>query len=150
MLRRVAWAVALAAAAGGCGSEDEEGLPAACRVDPEKVVAALRPAPERVTLAGGTRLSDCVRGARSDADLQTLGVAFTRAAERLAVTAPRRDADAVRLGYLVGAARRGAGDTGGIHLELVHRLESAASLDGAPPARQDALRRGLAAGADHG
>ncbi|HSI81256.1 MAG TPA: hypothetical protein VK919_11475 [Solirubrobacterales bacterium] len=38
--------------------------------------------------------------------------------------------DAVRLGYLVGAVEAGAADTGGIHEDLVLRLNSAAGFAG--------------------
>ena len=60
------------------------------------------------------------------------------------------EAAARRLGYLVGAARRGAENTDGIHANLVARLESAAEFSpggvGPPQVIEDAYRAGIAAG----
>ena len=58
------------------------------------------------------------------------------------------DADAaLRLGYLVGAARRGAKRTAGIHAELQRHIErSAAVLDGAGARIAAALAHGQRAG----
>jgi hypothetical protein len=73
----------------------------------------------------------------SNAELQSLGVVFTNAAERLVDSG-----DALALGYLVGAARRGAEHTSGIQVELVRRLESA----GRRARDEQALQRGERAG----
>lgn len=75
-----------------------------------------------------------------------MGAIYTSTADRLARSAPADDAAAIRLGYLIGATRRGATHTAGIHLELVRRLEQAAGFDGLPPARRAALGMGIAAG----
>ena len=88
---------------------------------------------------------------RSDADLQNTGLVLTRVADDLAARAQSGDAEAaVGLGYLVGAARRGAAHTNGIHAELQHRMESAArplseEAAGSPTVTR-ALARGLRAG----
>jgi hypothetical protein len=60
----------------------------------------------------------------------------------------------VQLGYLLGAAQRGADGSEGIHDELVRRLAAAArySPDNRPlpPAFRRAYRRGFDAGAQRG
>jgi hypothetical protein len=72
---------------------------------------------------------------------------LTRAADHLAARARRDRAAAVALGYLVGAARRGAATTSGVHAELVRRLEQrAAFLEGSETPLRAALHRGLGAG----
>jgi hypothetical protein len=142
-------AAALGAAAAGCGASDAPPVDAACLQSPETIERALARAPAPVTLASGTRLSQCVSRARSDADLQTAGLVLTRAADHLAGRAERGDTGAaISLGYLVGATRRGAARTNGIHAELAHRVESAARVlaDGGAPAVERALERGLRAG----
>jgi len=107
------------------------------------VLRALRTAPRDVRLSDGTRLSECVSGASDDAELQQIGFAFTPAADRLART--RDERSAFRLGYLVGAVRRGAATTNGVHLELVRRLESTVTFDD-DPALLAAAGRGARAG----
>lgn len=107
---------------------------------------ALRPAPGRVALADGTKLSACVRRADSDAELQDVGLAYVSVASRLVEQVPRSNAAALQLGYLVGAAEKGAGRTQGIGLELSRRLEQAIGVNGPPAPRKAAYARGLAAG----
>jgi hypothetical protein len=141
--------VALAAGTAGCGAGDPPPLDAACTESSATIERALARAPQPVTLATGTPLSQCVSRARSDADLQTAGAILTRAADDLADRAQRGDAEAaVGLGYLVGAARRGAAHTAGIHAELQRRVESAARVivDGGAPEIGAALERGVRAG----
>jgi hypothetical protein len=145
---RLAVAAAIAAL-GGCGGSDPPPVDDACLSSPDRIEQALTRAPAPVTLASGTRLSDCVSRARSDADLQTTGLVLTRAADHLATRAQSGDARAaVALGYLVGAARRGAARTNGIHAELAHRVESAARVlaDAGAPDVESALERGVRAG----
>jgi hypothetical protein len=150
MPRRLVALLALAAlgVAAGCGDEDSPPLDAACTSSPATIERAIARAPAPVTLASGTRLSECVSHARSDAELQNAGAVLTRAADHLAVRAEHGDPRAaVGLGYLVGAARRGAQRTAGIHAELAHRVESAARvLADRGPAVASALQRGLRAG----
>lgn len=142
MRTAVAIGTALTLLLGGCGGGRPEPLTPACSGSPESVLRALRSAPGAVRLADGTRLSDCVRRAFDDGELQQLGYALTPVADRLAAraTAPA----AVQLGYLVGAVRRGASRTNGIHGELVRRLEGTVTFDA--PALLDAARRGAQAG----
>jgi hypothetical protein len=129
-------AVAALFVAAGCG-EDQQALAPACTDSARAVIAALDRAPQPVTLADGTALSQCVDQARTDIELQSLGTVLTAAADRLADQ--RRG---LALGYLVGAARRGARHNSGISIELVRRLENAGLRAGDDPA----LQRGLAAG----
>lgn len=153
MPRRVASALAvvtLAVAGAGCSRGQAPSLPDACTAGPRDIARALRSAPGVVTLAGQTRLSQCVRLARADADVQTLGASYTRAADDLARRTSASSRAALQLGYLIGATRRGARHTTGIHLELVRRLEQTPGVDGPPTSRRAAFDRGLAAGSLHG
>lgn len=120
-------AAALAAAAlllSACEREDEGELPAACRSGPDAIRAALESAPADVRVEG-TPLSGCLVRTSEAGDLLLVGQSYLLVATALAREA--RDAphgDAVlRLGYLIGAVRRGAHDTQGIHEEMVRRLE---------------------------
>lgn len=130
-----------------CGA-DEPALDGACTESTAAIERALRRAPRPVTLSSGTRLSECVSSARSESDLQTAGLVLTRVADALAARARAGDERAaVALGYLVGAARRGAARTAGIHAELQRRVERApAYLDEGGPTVVAALRRGIRAG----
>ena len=141
--------VALALGAAGCRTEDPK-LPASCRDQPERIAAALQVAPAPVRLPGGTRLSTCLSRARSDAELQDVGITFTHVADALATRIARSDDAALQLGYLIAAARRGAQRTNGVGLELQRRLEQTLGLDGPPPARRAAFQRGDAAGRHSG
>jgi hypothetical protein len=138
--------VVLALAVAGCGDDEPRRFPAACNDSVPAIRDALAKAPATVKLYDGTRLSACVERARTGADIQTLGALYTATADALVADMPRSDAAALRLGYLVGAARRGASRTSGLHAELIRRLENSTGLDGAPGARRAAYRRGFAAG----
>ncbi len=137
-------AVALMAACGGNGAQLDD----ACLQSAGAIERALARAPAPVTLPTGARLSECVANARSDSELQDAGLVLTRAADHLSAAAKRGDATAaLRLGYLVGAARRGAARTAGIHAELQRRIErTAAFLDAGGPRVAAALARGRRAG----
>ena len=151
MARRCALLALLIAALAtlGCG-RDESPPPPGCD-DADQGLAALRKAPGAARLDNGTALSTCVRQAFSDADLQSIGIAFTAMADSLARRAATSDAAALQMGYLVGATRRGAAHTNGVQAELVRRIEQATLLDDtAPAARRAAFDRGLAAGRARG
>ena len=139
MRRPLLSVAAVAVAAAGCGGGSDETLPPACLAGEGDVVRALAAAPGPVSLEDGTPLSACVADVRSDAELQELGVILSAAADRL-------DGDDLRLGYLVGAVRRGAATTNGVALELARRLESNARRAG----DRRALARGIAAGEANG
>ena len=148
MPRRTAALVAFTLlAAAGCGAE-KPAPDTACTASPEAIERALQRAPGPVTLGTGTRLSDCVSRARTDAELQNAGVVLSGAADHLAIRAKRGDARAgLALGYLVGAARRGAARTTGIQAQLARRMERAAAfVDEGGPAVAAALQQGLRAG----
>ena len=143
---RAALAIVLALLAGGCGQSKPDPLPPACSDGPGEVLRALRGAPDHVALTDGTRLSECVRRAFDDAELQQLGYAFTPAADTLVARGTQQAA--FQLGYLLGAVRLGSRHTNGVHLELVRRLENAVTFDDA--ALTAAVRRGAAAGERNG
>jgi hypothetical protein len=136
----------LALALAGCGNRQPV-LDGACLRSARDIERALERAPGPVALSTGTRLSQCVAAARSDADLQDAGLVLTRAADDLAAAAQAGSvAGAVRLGYLIGATRRGARHTAGIHAELQRRIERAGAALVEVPRLQAAVARGLRAG----
>jgi hypothetical protein len=101
-------------------------------------------------LRDGTRLSQCISHAVDEGPLQNVGATFVAAASDLAARARTDRVAALRLGYLVGATRRGAATTNGVALELARRLERAGALSGAPAASVAAEQVGLAAGQRRG
>lgn len=110
----------------GCGRGGTADLPAACGFPdgPSTVKSALAHAPGAVTV-DGTPLSKCLGRDADAADVQSVGSAYVDAASGLAaqVRANPHSAAAVQLGYLVGAIRRGASKTAGIHYELERRVD---------------------------
>ena len=134
-----------AAFAAGCSSTPSPPSPA-CSESAQAVEAALAGAPGIVRLGDGTRLSECVSHAIEQGPLEDVGATFVVAADDLAARAARDRVAALRLGYLVGATRRGAARTNGAALELAHRIERAGALSGAPAASLAAEQVGLAAG----
>ena len=131
----------------GCGSSEPDAVPAACLGEPASIARALERAPASVQLEDGTRLSRCVRlAAARDGDLATLGVTLTAVADELRASAATDDGDALRLGYLVGAVRRGAQQTPGVAAQLARRIEQAATLGDGDPGARAALARGIRLG----
>lgn len=154
------WLVACLACAAtwlaACG-DGHDPLAASCTEGPDAIEQSLRAAPGAVSLPGGSLLSECVRNARSDADLQNVGISLSGAADRLFKQASGGDARAaLALGYLAGAARRGGKRTNGVGLELARRVElRAGRLSGSGPSRgapavRAAVHRGVAAGEARG
>jgi hypothetical protein len=148
-------AALLALAVGGCGQASDS-APVACREGAGAYLAVLATAPGAVQLKDGTPISECLAENQRGGELAAVGTAMVTAATRLNAEA-RSDpggAAAVELGYLLGAAERGAADTDGIHAELIRRLAAAArySPDNRPlPAEfQRAHREGFDAGEAHG
>ncbi|HEX2125622.1 MAG TPA: hypothetical protein VHF45_03580 [Thermoleophilaceae bacterium] len=133
---------------GGCSTEDRSPVPVACKEGPDSVSAALARAPARVEL-DGTALSECFTRGADAADLQQVGASYVAVAARLAAAARERPdgREALQLGYLVGASRRGEARTQGIHHDLMRRIEQ--ELSGVDTASA-AYRRGFRAGRDHG
>lgn len=136
----------LALLVAGCSSERDP-LPAACASDPAAIRQALASAPGPVRLDDRTRISTCIRRARSSEELQTLGLLFTRVADDLAANVERDVEAATALGYLAGAIDRGAASSqAGVAAQLAARMGRAAGrIDGGPDA-EVAMRRGLQAG----
>ena len=115
-------------------------------------MAALRQAPAAVALQDGTRLSRCVSTARTDGDLQSLGISLRPRGRRAARAGGDRRAAALQLGYLAGAVRAGARRaTSGIAEQLARRMGSSRrSAPGASAAAAAALARGARAGESSG
>jgi len=147
MANRIAAVTALHAvlALAGCG-EQKDGVPAACSDGPQVISRALERAPAPVTLGEQTRLSTCISRARTDAELQTIGSSLLSVADQLAARAGTDEVAALRLGYLVGATRRGVRASPGLAVQMGRRVEQSTRMDGASAAARAALRRGLQAG----
>jgi hypothetical protein len=148
-------AAGLALAAAGCGSQGDS-TPVACLEGTAAYEKALRDAPGEVLVAGETPISECLAANQQAGDLAQVGEAMIETATKL--NSQARDEDggdaAVRLGYLLGAAERGAASSEGIHSDLVRRLTVAARY--APgkqplsPAFMHSYEAGYAAGREHG
>ncbi|HEX3324265.1 MAG TPA: hypothetical protein VHR65_03880 [Solirubrobacterales bacterium] len=146
---------ALALALAGCG-EPSDTTPVACLEGTGAYLKALGDAPGSVRLRGESPIGDCLVENQKAGDLATVGTAMVAAATKLNAEAraePGGDAD-LQLGYLLGAAERGAERTDGIHAELIRRLSAAArySTDNRPlpPAFLSTYREGFDAGEARG
>ena len=143
------------AALAGCGSTDSS-TPVGCLEGSGAYLAALKEAPGEVKLGGETAISECLAENQAGGDLAAVGTAMLGATTRLNAEARERPGGAanLQLGYLLGAAERGAEGTEGIHAELVRRLTAAArySPDNRPlPATfLETYREGFDAGNAHG
>jgi hypothetical protein len=146
---------ALALAGVGCGSQDDS-TPVACLEGAAAYERALREAPGEVLLGGETPISDCLAENQQAGDLSRVGEAMLETATALSAQARTEDGGdaAVRLGYLIGAAQRGASSSEGIHSDLVRRLTVAARYaPGGQPLSQQflaAYREGFDAGRSGG
>ncbi|MGN6815249.1 MAG: hypothetical protein ACTHK3_04100 [Solirubrobacterales bacterium] len=147
--------VCLCLIAVGCGSQDES-TPVACLEGPAAYEKALAAAPGEVLLGGETPISDCLVRNQQGGDLATVGEAMVKVATKLNAEAraePGGDAD-LRLGYLLGAAQRGAEHGEGIHADLLRRLTVAARYvpgkQPRPPRLPAAYREGFDAGHSSG
>lgn len=135
----------------GCGS-DQENAPAACLSGKDAYLSALESAPGAVQLEAGVAISDCLVEAQDGGELGQVGEGIVAAATELngrAQDDPAGDAT-TQLGYLVGAVQEAASTTGGIHEDLVLRLDTAARFsaggEGFPASFERAFGQGYAAG----
>ncbi len=144
-------ALCLGLLAAGCGGPDDS-TPVACLEGSPAYLKALEAAPGEVTLGDGTPISECLAPNQTAGDLATVGLTLLRTTTRLNAGAraePGGDAN-LQLGYLLGAAQRGAEETEGIHDELVRRLTAAARYSPAgrplPAVFLSTYRRGFDSG----
>jgi hypothetical protein len=113
--------------AAGCGKQDDS-TPVACLEGAGAYVSALSAAPGEVRLDGETPISACLAENQQGGDLATVGEALVEATTELngeARSDPGGNAN-LQLGYLLGAAQRGADSSEGIHADLIRRLTVAA------------------------
>jgi hypothetical protein len=134
----VALAALLAMFTTGCSKSEPEQAPAACLEGPSVYTEALPAFPGAVRLQGETRISDCLVPGQQGGELAEVGSSMITVATRLNEEARRSPIapETAELGYLVGAAERGAEGTAGIHEDLIRRLNTAARFSpaGAPSA----------------
>jgi hypothetical protein len=147
-MRRPLFLVAVASliAATGCDGPDDS-TPVACLEGPSFYLAKGR---------DGVLISECLAENQAGGDLANVGSAMLSAATKLNAEAraePGGDAN-LQLGYLLGAAERGAEGSEGIHAELIRRLAAAArySPDNRPlpPPFLPTYREGFDAGHTRG
>lgn len=146
-MRRLIPIVVLAATlVAGCGSTNDS-TPAACLEGPSFYLQKGR---------GGVLISECLPQNQKAGDLATVGLAMLRATTKLNAEARAKPGGAanLQLGYLLGAAERGAEETEGIHEELIRRLTAAARYSPGdrplPATFYRTYRSGYAAGHEHG
>jgi hypothetical protein len=138
-----------------CGGQDDS-TPVACLEGAAVYEKALRDAPDEVLLLGETAISDCLASNQEPGDLARIGEATIETATDLNAQAREQSSAeaALRLGYLLGAAQRGAEESEGIHADLVRRLTVAARYaPGREPLSSDflaAYREGFDAGRSDG
>jgi hypothetical protein len=142
----------LVALVAGCGSKQDEATPVACLEGPAAYEKALAAAPGEVGLGGETPISDCLAENQEAGELAQVGEAMVAVATKLnseARAEPGGQAN-LELGYLLGAAQRGAEDSEGIHSDLVRRLTVAARYapgkQPLPPKYLSTYREGFDAG----
>jgi len=156
MRRRLVIAVTLLAAAlAGCGTTSDT-TPVDCLEGAGVYLEALKDVPGTVELPDETPISGCLVENQQAGDLATVGGALVTAATRLNAEAraePGGTAN-LRLGYLLGAAERGADGTSGIHADLIRRLTAAARYSPRdrplPATFLETFREGFDAGKAHG
>ena len=122
----------------------------------DSYLTALESAPDQVRLEGETSISECLVENQAEGDLGTVGEQLVTVASDLNAEAredPGGDAT-VQLGYLVGAVQESASETGGIHEDLVIRIDAAARFSAGgkplPVEFERAFGEGYAAGQDSG
>jgi hypothetical protein len=140
---------------GACGRQSGlDHAPGACvnGLASERVAdmhSALAKAPGPVALSGGIRISDCLAHDSSSGEIQTVGSTLLSVTQDLVDASKRRRSDVAltELGYLIGAAHRGAARAQGVADELVRRLDQELQdVDVNAPAYQAGERAGRAGG----
>lgn len=151
MRRLLPIALVVLASLAGCGGS-EEATPAACLEGARPYLEALEAAPGEARLRGETPISGCLPAGQGGGELAAVGAAMLSAATQLnsAARANPGGGANVRLGYLAGAAARGAAGSGGIHADLVRRLEVAARHSPGRRPLPAAFRRAYARGVEAG
>lgn len=146
----------LVAFAFGCGGGRDDSTPVACLEGAAAYEKALADAPDEVLINGETSISECLVRNQSVGDITRVGEALIAAATELNAGAriePGGPAN-LQLGYLLGAAERGAEESEGIHSDLVRRLTVAARFaPGKEPLSEEFLatyREGFDAGRSGG
>ncbi len=111
----------------GCGKQGDS-TPVACLEGAGAYEKALTDAPGEVLVGEETAISECLASNQQAGDLAQVGEAMVETATTLNSKAREQDGGdaAVQLGYLLGAAERGAESSEGIHADLVRRLTVAA------------------------
>jgi hypothetical protein len=130
--------VALAA---GCGNQGDS-TPVACLEGSAAYEKALAAAPGEVLLGGETRISECLAENQQAGDLARVGEAMVQTATELNAEARFTTGSkaSLQLGYLLGAAQRGAESSEGIHSDLVRRLTVAARYSPTGQLSREVLR----------
>jgi hypothetical protein len=115
-----------------CGSDEPPATPTACTSPASAYLTALKAAPGEVRLGGTTPISDCLVEEQEPGQIASIGESIIAAATELnrRIRHDPEPTPIVQLGYLVGAVQEGEATTGGIHKDLVLRLDSAARFTG--------------------
>ena len=117
--------------------------PVACLEGADAYLDALARRARGSQARGETPISECLAENQQAGDLAKVGEAMVEAATKLNAEAraePGGDAN-LQLGYLIGAAERGAEETEGIHADLIRRLTVAARFAPGRPAAPASLPR---------
>jgi hypothetical protein len=139
-------AILVAILVAGCGSASDS-TPVACLEGPSFYLHKGR---------DGVLISECLPPNQKAGELATVGLAMLRATTKLNAQARAQPGGAanLQLGYLLGAAERGAEETEGIHEELIRRLTAAARYSPdthpLPQSFYKAYRSGYSAGHKNG
>lgn len=142
----VAVALGLAACGSSSGGAD---TPTACLGGPAGIERLLDQPPDP-TFEGFPTAGSCLVPDQPTGELTKVGSAMILAAQHLnsqGREAPDGKAP-IRLGYLLGQVRRAADETGGIHDNLVGRIESSALYSPGGRPLPPAFRAGLETGED--
>lgn len=141
-------ALATALTLTACGSDSSSEAPEACLQGPGAYLDALESSPAPVRLDRSVAISDCLTEGQGAGELAVVGRSLVSASTKLNAEGRRSPTGAapVELGYLVAAVAKGAEDTGGIHEDLVRRVESAARFSPGGKEQSEDFKRGFGRG----